>query len=330
VPLGLLMNVPAKQKKHWGVVVPMVSPITPQLALDESAIERIVQHLRDGGVHGVFVLGTTGEGPAVPQPMRDRLVELVTQHANGQLRVYAGISSDSIPDSVAAGERYLKFGVDAVIAHAPARSETNESLHYFAELASRLNGDLIIYNMPLTTNVSLPIEVCKETARRPSVRGIKDSENNVERLGLLLRELRDRESFSVFVGTSPLMAKGLLQGADGIVPSAGNLAPTLCRRFFDSIAKGDLGKTELLHKQLMDTANLFQKGRTLEQSIATLKGAMSLMGFCGADVFPPLKKLTATEQAALETEMSQCGLVRDSNMNAPLRDQGVSPLVSSF
>lgn len=304
------MNGPATEKKHRGVIVPMVTPITPRGELDEPAVGRIVHHLCQGGAHGVFVLGTTGEWSSVPSTMRNRLVELVMERVNGHARVYAGISSDNLADSVAAGNRYLEGGVDAVVAHVPAHYEKHprESLHFFTELAGRLNGDLLLYNMPLTTNVSLPIEVCKETARRPRVIGIKDSENNAERLGQLLHELGGQDSFSVFVGTGPLMAKGLLLGADGIVPSVGNLAPSLCRQFFDSVKNGDAHQTQSLHDRLMELANVYQKGRTLEQSLAALKGAMTWLGLCGPDVFPPLKPTDATDRMTLYAELLRLGV----------------------
>lgn len=182
------MNSASNGKLHRGVVVPMVTPITPLGELDERAVARLLAHLHAGGVHGVFVLGTTVEGPSVPAEQRDRLVALVSEVARPRLRVYAGISSNSLGDSVEAGNRYLKAGVDAVVAHVPSTFDLapGESLQFFTELAHRLDGSLIIYNMPITTRISLPVDVCKATAGLPRVIGIKDSENNAARLDLLM------------------------------------------------------------------------------------------------------------------------------------------------
>ena len=228
------------------------------------------------------------------------------------------MSDNFARNSVVAGNLYFRLGVDAVVAHAPARLEHQPAAarEYFAELIPKLDGNLIVYNMPLTTNVSLPIEVCKATARKPRVIGIKDSENNASRLGELLRELGGQDSFSVFVGTGPLMATGLLQGADGIVPSVGNLVPALCRQFYDSVTHGDAGRTELLHGQLMEFSNIYQKGRSLGQSLAALKGAMSLLGLCGPDVFPPLGLTTPEERLKLRDELIRLGVpIRDANLD---------------
>src|SRR5688572_22031598 len=167
------MGASGSTKNHRGAIVPMVTPLTPQGELDEPAVQRLVDFLCQGGVHGVFVLGTTGEGPFVPPIMRDRLVSLVTNSARDRLRVYANVSQDRVRDSIAAGNRYFKLGVDAVVAHAPARYERHpeQSVHYFTQLAHQLKGELIIYNMPLTTSVSLPLEVCRKIACQPRVVG---------------------------------------------------------------------------------------------------------------------------------------------------------------
>jgi 4-hydroxy-tetrahydrodipicolinate synthase len=281
----------------------------------------------------VFVLGTTGEGRHVPPPMRERLVKLVAGRVNGHMRLYAGISSDSIEASVHAGNSYFDLGADAVVAHAPNHYEPRpgDCLHYFGELASRLRGDLIIYNMPLTTNVSLPIDVCKQTAQKPRVAGIKDSENNATRLGELLQELGGQNSFSVFVGVGALMAKGLLQGADGIVPSVGNLVPGLCRKFYDSVREGDAKATGLLHERLMAISATYQSGRNLGESLAALKAAMSWLGLCGPHVFAQRKLLTEEERAALRVALMQLQLpVCDSGSmgNALNRSADVMPVIN--
>jgi len=288
----------------------MVTPVTPDTHLDEGAVARILAHLQAGRVHGVFVLGTTGEARSVPSAIRDRLVQLAVEESNKRTFVYAGINGSSAAESVATGNKYLRMGVDAVVAHIPARFEQHPQavLKYFSELCEGLEGDLILYNIPLTTNLSLPIELCKETARRPRVIGLKDSENNAVRMVQLLRELGDQQGFSIFIGTGPLMAKGLLLGAEGIVPSVGNIAPGLCRELYDSAVRGDVSGTEALHRRFMEMSNLYQNGRELGHSIAMLKAAMSWMGLCGGSMLPPLKPVNEAESLELRERMIAAGL----------------------
>lgn len=303
------MKTTSKTRNHRGVIVPMVTPITADGRLDEPAVDRIVDHLCEGGVQGVFVLGTTGEASSIPGDLRDRLVRLTLERVRNRALVYAGISANSLPESVNAGNKYLHWGVDAVVAHVPGHFELrpNAALAFYAELASQLQGDLILYNIPLTTNVSLPIELCKETARCPRVIGIKDSENDAGRMVELLRELGGKKDFFVFIGTGPLMGKGLLLGADGIVPSAGNIAPALCRELYESAIRGDVAGTEKLHKQLMAVSGIYQNGRPLGDSLAALKAAMAWLGLCGADMWPPLKPIDEAELLLLRDKLAALG-----------------------
>lgn len=305
------MSALASTKNHGGAIVPMVTPLTAQAKLDEAAVERLIEFFCQGGVHGVFVLGTTGEGPSIPRAMRDRLVRLVRACAGSRLLVYANVSEDLVEESAAAGNRYFDMGVDAVVAHAPGCYEQHpgQSVRYFTDLAQQLKGELIIYNMPLTTSVSVPLDVCHEVARKPRVVGIKDSENNPERHRALLQRVGGLTSFSVFVGTGPLMASGLLRGARGIVPSVGNLAPALCRALYDCASRGDKEGTEVLNHRFLELAQVYQKGRTLGQSLAALKGAMTCLGLCGPQVFAPLKPVTAAEQRELAAALSRLGLI---------------------
>lgn len=318
------MSAVASSLIHRGVIVPMVTPLTPQGQLDEAAVERLVEHLCRGGVHGVFVLGTTGEGPTVPRPLREQLVQAVQRCVRGRLLLYASVSDDAVGESIVAGNRYFLMGVDAVVAHAPTRyqREPAEAREYFSELASHLDGDLILYNMPLTTNVSLPVDVCDDFARQGRVIGMKDSENNAARHATLLQRFDGLESFSFFVGTGALMAEGLLRGARGIVPSLGNLAPRLCRELYDSAVAGDRVRTEALNRRFLELAQIYQKDRTLMQSLAALKGAMSCLGLCGADMFPPLAAVSPAERQKIAAELALLGF---SNYNAAADEHATLP-----
>jgi 4-hydroxy-tetrahydrodipicolinate synthase len=125
----------------------------------------------------------------------------------------------------------------------------------------------------------------------------------------LLQRVGGLNSFSVFVGTGPLMASGLLRGARGIVPSVGNLAPGLCRALYDCASRGDKEGTEVLNHKFLELAQVYQKGRTLGESLAALKGAMACLGLCGPQVFAPLKPVSPAERRELGAALSRLGLI---------------------
>ncbi|MCX6896433.1 MAG: dihydrodipicolinate synthase family protein [Verrucomicrobia bacterium] len=300
----------SNHKKYHGVVVPMVTPVTATGALDEAAARRIIDHLLQGGVEGVFVLGTTGEAASVAMADRIRLVQLTTKQVAGRAQVYAGINENSLADAVQAGNRYFGAGVDAVVSILPSYYplRAQETLPYFSSILDRLEGPVILYNIPATTKLAIPLETIESLMGHPQFAGLKDSENNAARHETILQKWGGRENFSIFVGVGALMGKMLLRGADGIVPSVGNLLPALCQEMFAAGRAGDKSKTEQVEKKLTEAATLYQRDRTLGQSLAALKAAMSFHGLCSPAMLSPLLPLTEKELDALRQEMVYLGL----------------------
>lgn len=290
---------------HHGVIVPMVTPVTPDGDLDEPAVRRIIDHMVAGGVHGVVVLGTTGEGTSVPAAMRERLVAATVAHVGERARVYAGISSNCLADSVAAAKAYALLGVDVVVAHLPSyyALDAEEQFAYFNALADRIASPLMLYNMPSTTHMIVPVEVVERLSHRPNVVGIKDSGGDIVYLTMLLERLANAgPDFAVLVGSSVLAAQGLALGADGVVPSQGNLIPALCRALYDRAVKGDRDGAEAHQQRLNAFTKLIFEGRSLAQSLGALKAMMGALDLCGPDVLPPLRPLPLEEQEALRRQ----------------------------
>ncbi len=294
-----------RQTKPRGVVVPMVTPVTAAGALDEEAVARMIEFLLKGGVEGIFVLGTTGEAASVPRAARSRFVELAVQQVNRRAQVYAGVNDNCLADAVEAGNSYLQAGVDAVVALLPSYFLLGpaEVLSYCQLLLDRMDGPVILYNIPATTRVSIPIGVLERLAGHPRLIGLKDSEKDVPRLEEILKKFGARKDFAVLIGVGALMARMLLLGADGIVPSAGNLVPGLCRQLCESARKGDPVEVQALEKSLTEVATLYQQGRGLGQSLAALKAAMSVLGLCHAAVWPPLLPVSEAERESIRRGM---------------------------
>lgn len=296
-----------KNKLH-GVVVPMVTPVTDAGDLDEPAVDRLVDFLLAGGVEGIFVVGTTGEGGSVPPPLRRRLVERVVQRVRGRARVYAG-AGDTHPRAVAAGNDYLRCGADVVVCRPPFSLPADELENLYRKLLDGLDGPLVIYNIPMTTKVSIPLEVIGKFVGHPKLVGLKDSENNPQRLEETMRRFGGRADFSIFVGVGALMASGLKLGADGIVPSVGNLIPDVCHQLCAAARSGDWAAAGLHSARMNEVAALYQKGRTLDESLAVLKAAMSCRGICGPAVLPPLRPLSADKIKNVRDEMLRLHLL---------------------
>jgi len=294
--------------KFCGVVVPMVTPVTADGKLDEPALDRLMDSLLAGGVDGIFVMGTTGEGTTIPRDCRLGLVKHAVARLSGRTKIFAGVSG-AHPEEVMAGNDYFRAGVDAVVSRPPAGISPDEMLPWYRTLLDGLEGPLLLYNMPMTTKVSIPLDLVGKLMGHARFAGIKDSENNEGRLEELLQRFGGRKDFSIFVGVGALMEKGLRLGADGIVPSVGNLIPRVCRELCAAAQNGNWAEAANVYSRMNAVAALYQKGRTLNESLSVLKGALHVRGLCAAHVLPPLKPLSEAQLEKLRNEMERLHLL---------------------
>jgi dihydrodipicolinate synthase/N-acetylneuraminate lyase len=285
-----------------GVIVPMVTPFqSPAGDIDDEAIVRIVEHLIAGGA-SIFLLGTTGESSSISRISRRRLVASVIQAVDKRTEVYAGISGNSLSDSLEDAACWAELGVTAVVAHVPCYYPVDgeQMLRYYEVLADALSLPLILYNIPATTHHSLPLEVAGKLSRHPRIIGIKDSERDSNRLEASAHLWRERTDFSYLIGWAAQSAGAILLGADGIVPSTGNIVPGLYRCLFEAAVSGDAEAAGRLQVQTNEISDLYQKNRGLSHSLAALKAVMSELGLCRAHVLPPLLPLGLKETQLLK------------------------------
>lgn len=302
--------------KLGGAVVPLVTPATGDGRVDLAAVDRLIESQVAGGVEGVLVLGTTGEGPCVPQALRRPLIEHAVKTARNRILIYANVAENSGADAIASMRSYFDAGADVVAAlppfyYAPRPAELTE---WYRALLDAAPGPVVIYNIPLTTHVSIPLDVFDGLIGHPRLAGIKDSENDPARHGELLKRFGGREDFSIFIGVGALMAQGLKQGADGTVPSAGNLIPRDCQQQVEAARRRDWPAVDFFATRQTDVTSIYQKGRTLAQSLAALKGMLHLRGVCTPDVFPPLLPMSAEELESLRVEMNLTALLENPEM----------------
>ncbi|HUJ11919.1 MAG TPA: dihydrodipicolinate synthase family protein [Verrucomicrobiae bacterium] len=297
--------------EHRGVVVPMVTPVTTNGALDERAADRLIESLVKAGVNAIFVAGTTGESAGVPRPVRRRLVECTVATVRRRVLVYAGLG-DLYPDEISAGNEYLRAGADAVVARPPVSFPPQQLLPWFRSVLAGLEGPVLLYNIPATTNVSIPLTVVDQLVGNPKLVGLKDSENDPARLEEVLEKFGDRPQFSVLIGVGSFMLPGLRRGAEGIVPSVANLIPDVCQRFYESARRGNWEQAERHLSRMSAVTELYQKGRILSESLAVLKTALAFRGLCGPDVLPPLHPLSQLERNALRKQMLALHLLEET------------------
>ncbi|MCX3286417.1 dihydrodipicolinate synthase family protein [Streptomyces sp. NEAU-H22] len=213
-----------------GVIPPVCTPLTPDGEVDVASLTRLVDHLVAGGVHGLFVLGSTSEAAYLPDRQRRLVVESVTAHVGGQLPVLAGAIDMTTPrvlDHVAA---VTAAGADAVVVTAPfyARTHPAEIDRHYRAVAAASPVPVIAYDLPVAVHTKLPADVVLELAADGVVAGLKDSSGDLAAFRQVVTGARERRGitgFSVLTGSELIVDAALAIGADGTVPGLGNVDP---------------------------------------------------------------------------------------------------------
>ena len=274
-----------------GIVVPMITPFTESGAIDPEAVQKVVDHLVDAHMSGIFVLGTTGEAASIPAADSLEMVRLTAVAVDDRAVLYAGISGNCLRESVEAAKEYADLGADAVVAHPPYYYPvTDDNMRaYFEQLADAVPVPLLLYNIPQTTGVSIPVETIESLSHHPNIAAIKDSEADLPRFERVLAELTGRDDFTVLTGHMPFATVGFRNGARGAVPMAGNAHPHEYRKLYDAALAGDWPAVEKQQLVLDDISQRYHAGRVLGDALAEMKRVMGKMGLCQPHVLPPLK-----------------------------------------
>jgi 4-hydroxy-tetrahydrodipicolinate synthase len=283
--------------KYRGVVVPMVTPVTQDGRLDVEAVKRIITFF---GEHNVspLLMGTTGEGNSVSQADGQLLVETAVAARSGQMLIYAGLTGNCFTEQVRQAEVYTALGADVIVATLPTYYALTEAqmYDYYKTLADCITGPLMLYNILATTHMSIPVDIIRRLADHPNIVGLKDSERDMERMAQCIEIAQGRDDFAYFCGWAAQSAHSLELGGNGIVPSTGNYVPGMFSQLFEAAVHGDTEEANRLQEETNEIAKIYQKDRTLGQSLTALKVMMSTKGLCEPWMLMPLTRLSAEEE----------------------------------
>lgn len=296
-----------KTKTYGGVVVPMVTPVTPEGNLDTEAVVRIIQSFVKNQV-SPLLMGTTGEGNSVSQADARLLVDTAVKAAAGKIKVYAGLTGTCISEQMAQVDAFTASGADVIVATLPSYySLTPEQMeNYYRRLADYSKLPVMLYNILATTHMTIPVDVVERLADHPNIVGLKDSERDLDRMAQLIAFSREREDFCYFCGWAAQSSHSLALGGDGIVPSTGNFTPGMFYRLYTAAVSGDKATAMRMQETTNEIAKIYQAGRTLGQSLTALKVMMQTEGLCTPDMLPPLTRLSPEEEASIAQQARAC------------------------
>jgi len=296
-------------KEFHGIIPPAITPLTQENEIDIGGLERLLEHMLRGGVHGIFVLGTTGEGPALGHRQQETMIRESVRIIRGRVPVLVGISSSSFRDSVDLADFAKKAGASASVAAPPYYFSLGdpELVDYYRSLAEETELPLFIYNMPSMTKVYLRPKLICQLAEIPGIRGYKDSSGNMPDFHEVLISLKDREDFSIFVGPEELLGESVLFGADGGVSGGANLIPETFVGMYNAARLGNMEEMRKFQKKIYEQRKLYSLGHYQSSMIKGVKSALKAMGICEDCMVKPFNHFERADAEAVVSVLKNCG-----------------------
>jgi len=294
-----------------GIIPPMITPLLDRDTLDAAGLERLIEHILAGGVHGLFILGTTGEAPSLSYRLRYELIERTCDQVKGRVPVLVGITDTSFVESVNVACKARDAGAQAVVLAPPyyfpaGQAELRE---YLKHLTPDLPLPLFLYNMPSYTKLVFEPETIRAAADFPGVAGIKDSSGNMIYFRQLQDLLKDHPDFSLLMGQEELLVEVVLLGGHGGVCGGANLVPKLYVDLYNAAYSKDLSKVQSLHKKVMQLSNnIYNVGRFESSYLKGLKCALSCMGICSDFLAEPFHRFRRAEHKRIQRYIKELGI----------------------
>lgn len=285
--------------KLQGIIPPMVTPLTDRDQLDFDGLERLIEHILAGGVHGLFILGTTGEAPSLSYRLRRELIDRTCDQVNGRVPVLVGITDTSFVESVNLARHAADAGADGLVLAPPYYfpSGQAELLEYLEHLVRKLPLPLTLYNLPSHTKLLFEPHTIRSVMDNPAIAGLKDSSGDMVYFHRLQTFMRKRSDFHLLVGPEELLGETVLLGGDGGVSGGANLFPYLYVSLYEAAAGGDRDRVEELQMVIMHISNtIYATGRFSSSIIKGLKCALSLEGICDDFMAEPFHRFRRAER----------------------------------
>lgn len=291
-------------KKYFGVVPPIITPVDEKENVDKEGFCKILDHCIDGGLHGIFVAGSNGETMALTQNERDNAIKIAIEHVNGRVPVVSGVLDSSTRRVIDNIKKLEEMGgtcaVITSIFYARHTSQ-DETIRHFEQIAKETNIDLIIYNIPMFTGIKLNAETVMKIAEIDNVVGYKDSSGSFPEFMRCLTHFENTD-FSLLQGTTAFQLPSMLLGADGFVPSIAPLFPELFVKAYEVGASKDIELATKYDILIRETSKILGMSKN---ATAANKFALSQIGYTHKRIIEPQDQILPEEEQRIIRKIAE-------------------------
>lgn len=294
-------------KEICGILPPIATPFDADGEVSTEALAANVTRLVETGLHGFVVLGSNGEYPMLSKQEKLRVLDVARQAIPQDRLMIAGTGADSTREAIDLTKQAADLGADVgliVTPHYYRQQMTAPALtQHFLAIADASPIPIMIYNVPVYTNVDIDAATVIELSRHENIVGMKDSSANFAKMGEVIRFAPPH--FATLVGTGAALFAALSIGARGSVPALGNIAPRECVAIYDLFQQGKLEEARNLQLRMIRP----NAAVTAKWGVPGLKAAMDELGYFGGKPRAPFQPLGESDRNKLREILREAELL---------------------
>lgn len=300
------------QKVLHGIIPPMITPLLGNDTLDAAGLKKLIDRMISGGVHGIFVLGSTGEAPSLTYRLRREVIARASEFIADRVPMLVGVTDTSFDESVALAQTAKEYGACAAVVAPPFYFEAcGEDLkRYYFEMAKALPLPMILYHMPGLTKVKFTHDLIRFAVEIPEIIALKDSSGDLDFFWRACKIVSKRPDFPVFVGPEHLLEPAVRLGGSGGVNGGANIWPELFVAMYEAVTSETQDPVKI--------ADLQRKIDRLNDIYAVVAGGMGVcrgmkyachyLGICSDLCAEPFHPLTDAEKKKIEAIVEELGI----------------------
>ena len=293
-----------------GIFSPTITPLDEKERVDELGFVNQINRLIDNGMHGIYLLGTSGEFTTLTDTERERAMDIAVKAVGGRVPIICGVMDTSTQRVIQNIETAEQFGVDAVAAtpgyYYPSTDDA-DLIEFYYDIAASTEIPVFIYNIPSTVKTAIkPYIVAQLAETCQNIVGIKDSSGDWTNCLSLLALLGDRTDFSIMLGSHTALGAAVLFGASGGVVSVSNVAPKECVALYNAAKARNIDEVHRLQKLLLRLGKMYKYG----QGVSGMKACLEILGVCSAYTTGPLLPISQFAKDELRQLLADVGIVK--------------------
>jgi 4-hydroxy-tetrahydrodipicolinate synthase len=275
-----------------GVYAAATTEFHPDESLDLSATKRHFERLIEGGIHGLVVMGTVGEGTSLDPDEKREVLRVGIEAARGRVPVVTGVAEYTTRGACRWAAEAEKLGCDGlmVLPGMVYKAKPHENLHHFRAVAKASRLPIMVYNNPVSYGVDLKPEHVAQLADEHTIVAVKESSDDPRRITDLFNLIGNR--FVILGGVDDLALESILLGAVGWVSGLVNAFPEENRLLWDLAMAGRWQEARDIYRWYTPLLHL----DTLPTLVQCIKLADAEVGFGSETVRAPRRPLVGAER----------------------------------